>query len=66
MKMNNLDDMHDDGDGVICMKNDFPFYGLAANDLPMSSRELIDHFVPIKGIVTDGLTYYVYCKSVAS
>lgn len=55
-----------ESDGCMWVRDDFPLYGPAANELSMSDREFIDYFVPIRGIVTDGLTYYVYCRSIAS
>ncbi|RYP50714.1 hypothetical protein DL768_003858 [Monosporascus sp. mg162] len=59
-------DLAQEDDGCVWIPDDFPLYGPASNGLSGADREIIDYFVPIRDIVTKALTYYVYCRRVAS
>ena len=53
-------------DGVTWYRDDFPFYGPLANRLSAPKRALVENLYPRRAVVTDGITYYLYCEGVAS
>lgn len=53
-------------DGVVWFRDDFPLWGPLAARLSDQQRSLLETVYSKRGIVTDGLTYYLYCDGVAS
>lgn len=53
-------------DDVICYRDDFPIWGALTNELGPEERDVISHLYERRGVVSDGLTYYIYSRSVAS
>lgn len=53
-------------DDCIWIRDDFPLWGPAHNELSMADKTLVEWAVSRRCIVTDGISYYVYCRNIAS
>ena len=53
-------------EGVTTFRDDFPFTGPLANRLSPASKNLVENLLPRRAVVTDGVTFFLYCESVAS
>ena len=57
------EDMVTDGDCI--WRDDFPLWGPATNELSVEDKQLVEWAVSRRSIVTDGITYFVYCRNIA-
>lgn len=48
------------------LRDDFPLWGPAANELGPEEKALLEWMVPRRGIVSDGITFYIYCRNIAA
>ena len=48
------------------IRDDFPLWGPAANELSVQKRQLIEWVIARRCVVTDGVAYYLYCTSIAA
>lgn len=55
-----------ENNGVISFTDDFPFWGPLAMSMAPESKAVIEELHQNRHVVTDGISYYVYCESVAS
>lgn len=53
-------------DGVIWFMDDFPLWGSLAMEMGDEAKRTIEQLIEKRYVVTDGITYYIYCESVAS
>lgn len=53
-------------DDCVWIRDDFPLWGPAANELSSEDKRLVQWAVSRRCIVTDGISYYVYCRNTAS
>lgn len=53
-------------DDCIWLRDDFPLWGPAANELAEADKYLVNWAVSRRCIVTDGISYFVYCRNIAS
>lgn len=53
-------------DDCIWIRDDFPLWGPAANELSPADKSLVEWAVSRRCVVTDGISYYVYCRNIAS
>lgn len=53
-------------DDCVWIRDDFPLWGPASNELSVMDKKLVEWAVSRRCIVTDGISYYVYCRNIAS
>lgn len=53
-------------DDCVWIRDDFPLWGPAANELSVMDKTLVEWAVSRRCVVSDGISYYVYCRNIAS